>query len=143
MYSMTGVTKSVRSSDTAISINNERFRLHAIDNAAIGLRRAAAHPVKPTDHLARRHLAIAAGRTVRDRLAINGDVAYLPYARFTGLDSHLVRMPVAFFPQDGTGRGVQTELILTYGRKFQCRCRRTLLGDVDGERQPELQRRLH
>jgi hypothetical protein len=24
-------------------------------------------------------------------------------------------MPVAFFPQDGTGRSVQTELILTYG----------------------------
>ena len=60
-------------------------------------------------------VGVSAVVTVWDRLAINGDVAYLPYAQFTGLDSHLVRMPVAFFPQDGTGRGVQTELILTYG----------------------------
>jgi opacity protein-like surface antigen len=52
--------------------------------------------------------------TVWDRLAINGDVAYLPYAQFSGLDSHLLRDPIAFFPQNGTGRGVQTELALTY-----------------------------
>jgi len=58
---------------------------------------------------------VSAVVTIWDRLAINGDVAYSPYAHFTGLDSHLIRMPVAFFPQDGTGRGVQTELILTYG----------------------------
>jgi len=49
-----------------------------------------------------------------DRLAINGDVAYLPYAGFTGLDTHWLRTPVTYFPQDGTGRGVQAELILTY-----------------------------
>jgi opacity protein-like surface antigen len=53
--------------------------------------------------------------TVWDRLAINGDVAYLPYAVFSGLDTHWQRQPVAFFPQDGTGRGVQAEMILTYG----------------------------
>jgi opacity protein-like surface antigen len=53
--------------------------------------------------------------TVWDRLAINGDVAYLPYAHFSGLDSHWLRPPVAFFPQDGSGRGVQAELTLTYG----------------------------
>jgi opacity protein-like surface antigen len=53
--------------------------------------------------------------TIWDRLAVNGDLAYLPYAQFSGLDSHWQRIPVAFFPQDGTGRGVQAELILTYG----------------------------
>jgi hypothetical protein len=47
-------------------------------------------------------------------LGINGDVAYLPYAQYSGLDSHLLRTPTTYFPQDGTGRGVQTELILTY-----------------------------
>jgi opacity protein-like surface antigen len=52
--------------------------------------------------------------TVWDRLALNGDVAYLPYAQFAGLDSHWLREPVAFYPQSGTGRGIQTELILTY-----------------------------
>ena len=60
-------------------------------------------------------VGVSAVVTIWDRLAINGDVAYLPYAHFTGLDSHLIRAPFAFFPQDGTGRGVQTELILTYG----------------------------
>ena len=59
-------------------------------------------------------VGVSAVATIWDRLAINGDVAYLPYAQFTGLDSHWLRTPVAFFPQDGTGRGVQTELILTY-----------------------------
>jgi opacity protein-like surface antigen len=52
--------------------------------------------------------------TVWDRLAINGDVAYLPYAQFSGLDTHWQRQPIAFYPQDGTGRGIQTELSLTY-----------------------------
>jgi opacity protein-like surface antigen len=52
--------------------------------------------------------------TVWDRLAVNGDVAYLPYAQFSGLDSHWQRQPITFFPQSGTGRGIQTELILTY-----------------------------
>jgi hypothetical protein len=52
--------------------------------------------------------------TVWDRLAINGDVAYLPYAQFSGLDTHWQREPIAFYPQGGTGRGIQTELSLTY-----------------------------
>jgi hypothetical protein len=51
---------------------------------------------------------------VWDRFWIGGDVAYLPYARFDGLDTHLLREPVAFFPQDGTGRGVQAEIRLSY-----------------------------
>jgi hypothetical protein len=38
----------------------------------------------------------------------------MPYAQYSGLDSHLFRLPVTFFPQNGSGRGVQTELILTY-----------------------------
>jgi opacity protein-like surface antigen/outer membrane protease len=52
--------------------------------------------------------------TLWDRFGINGDVAYLPYAHYSGQDSHLLRTPVTLFPQDGSGRGVQTELILTY-----------------------------
>ena len=49
-----------------------------------------------------------------DRLWISGDVAYLPYAHFSGLDTHLLRQPVAFFPQDGARRGVQAEVLLSY-----------------------------
>jgi len=59
-------------------------------------------------------VGVSAVTTIWDRLGINGDVAYLPYAQFSGLDTHRLRTPVAYFPQDGTGRGVQTELILTY-----------------------------
>ena len=59
-------------------------------------------------------VGVSAVTTIWDRLGINGDVAYLPYAQFSGLDTHWLRPPVAYFPQDGTGRGVQTELILTY-----------------------------
>ena len=59
-------------------------------------------------------VGVSAVATVWDRWGINGDVAYLPYAQFSGLDTHWQRNPVAFYPQDGTGRGVQAELILTY-----------------------------
>ena len=59
-------------------------------------------------------VGVSAVATIWDRFGINGDVAYLPYAQYSGLDSHLFRVPITFFPQNGTGRGVQTELILTY-----------------------------
>jgi opacity protein-like surface antigen len=59
-------------------------------------------------------VGVSAVATIWDRWGIDGDVAYLPFAEYSGLDSHLLRMPIAYFPQDGRGRGVQTELILTY-----------------------------
>jgi opacity protein-like surface antigen len=59
-------------------------------------------------------VGVSAVATIWDRWGIDGDVAYLPYAEYSGLDSHWLRMPAAYFPQDGRGRGVQTELILTY-----------------------------
>jgi len=59
-------------------------------------------------------VGVAAVATIWDRFGINGDVAYLPYAQYSGLDSHWLRTPVSYYPQDGTGRGVQAELILTY-----------------------------
>ena len=59
-------------------------------------------------------VGVSAVATIWDRWGINGDVAYLPYAQFSGLDSHTTRVPVAFYPEDGTGRGVQAELILSY-----------------------------
>jgi opacity protein-like surface antigen/outer membrane protease len=59
-------------------------------------------------------IGFSAVATIWDRWGVNADVAYLPYAQYSGLDSHLLRTPIAYFPQDGNGRGVQTELILTY-----------------------------
>lgn len=59
-------------------------------------------------------LGVAAEARVFDRFTISGDVAYLPYAQFRGQDTHRLRQPVAYFPQEGRGRGVQAELILSY-----------------------------
>ena len=59
-------------------------------------------------------VGVSAVATIWDRWGINGDVAYLPYAQYSGLDSHWQRTPTAFYPQTGTSRGVQAELILTY-----------------------------
>jgi outer membrane protease len=59
-------------------------------------------------------VGVSAVATIWDRFGISGDVAYLPYSQYSGLDSHLFRVPITFFPQNGSGRGVQTELILTY-----------------------------
>jgi outer membrane protease len=59
-------------------------------------------------------IGFSAVATIWDRFGINGDVAYLPYAHYGGQDSHLLRTPVTLFPQDGSGRDVQAELILTY-----------------------------
>ena len=47
-------------------------------------------------------------------LKINGDVAYLPYVSFDGRDDHLLRTTPTHFDQEGTGRGVQLEAILSY-----------------------------
>jgi opacity protein-like surface antigen/outer membrane protease len=49
-----------------------------------------------------------------DRLRINGEVAYLPYVKFTGEDDHLQRVPPLTFVEDGHGRGVQAEVIMSY-----------------------------
>ena len=59
-------------------------------------------------------VGVSAVATIWDRWGINGDIAYLPYGQYSGLDSHWQRSPVAFYPQSGTSRGVQAELVLTY-----------------------------
>ncbi len=59
-------------------------------------------------------VGVSAIATIWDRWGINGDIAYLPYGQYSGLDSHWQRLPVAFYPQSGTSRGVQAELVLTY-----------------------------
>jgi opacity protein-like surface antigen/outer membrane protease len=59
-------------------------------------------------------VGVSAVAKVWDRWGINGDVAYLPYGQYSGLDTHWQRVPVAFYPQSGTSQGVQAELIVTY-----------------------------
>lgn len=59
-------------------------------------------------------VGIAAETVVWDRFRMSGDVAYLPYVHFNGLDTHALRQPVTLFPEEGTGHGVQAEVILSY-----------------------------
>ena len=43
---------------------------------------------------------------------LSGEVAYLPYVKFTGVDNHWLRALV--IDETGTGRGVQTEAMVSY-----------------------------
>ncbi len=47
-----------------------------------------------------------------DRWKLTGDVAYVPYTKFTGTDQHLLRGLV--IDEQGHGRGVQAEAFLSY-----------------------------
>ncbi|MFI5002849.1 MAG: hypothetical protein ACHQK9_23430, partial [Reyranellales bacterium] len=49
-----------------------------------------------------------------DRFKIGGELAWLPYVFYDGLDIHRQRNPPVYFPVQGTGHGVQAELILSY-----------------------------
>ena len=54
---------------------------------------------------------------VWDRLKLSGDVAYIPYLKFSGLDVHPLRTDVANQTSTETGnggRGVQLEGVLSY-----------------------------
>lgn len=59
-------------------------------------------------------LGVSAEARIFDRVKLSGDVAYLPYVAYSGLDAHWQRVPPLFFPFNGTGNGVQAELIATY-----------------------------
>jgi opacity protein-like surface antigen/outer membrane protease len=56
----------------------------------------------------------AAETTLADRWKLSGDVAYLPYTKFTGTDQHLDFLPVEIFDESGHGTGVQAEAFLSY-----------------------------
>jgi opacity protein-like surface antigen len=50
--------------------------------------------------------------TLFDRWKVSGDIAYIPYTKFTGSDQHLFRNLV--FDEQGHGQGVQAEAFLNY-----------------------------
>jgi opacity protein-like surface antigen/outer membrane protease len=47
-------------------------------------------------------------------LKLTADLAYLPYVSMTGRDNHLLRTTTTYFDQQGTGQGVQLEIIASY-----------------------------
>jgi outer membrane protease len=58
-------------------------------------------------------LGISAETMITDRIKFSADAAWLPYANFHGLDTHLVRNVI--FPETSAGaQGVQLESVLSY-----------------------------
>ena len=59
-------------------------------------------------------VGVSAEVRIWEHLKLGGDFAYLPYVSYNGLDSHWQRSPAALFPFNGTGNGVQAEIVATY-----------------------------
>jgi hypothetical protein len=62
-------------------------------------------------------IGLAGETMLTDRLKISGEVAYLPWANFTGVDQHFfgnTDILASDNPESGRGQGVQLEGILSY-----------------------------
>jgi len=61
-------------------------------------------------------LGTSAELMLTPRLKLSGDVAYLPYVRYAGVDNHPLRTtgPSTYSPARGHGTGVQVEGLLSY-----------------------------
>jgi opacity protein-like surface antigen len=59
-------------------------------------------------------LGLNARLQLSDRMRLELDAAYLPYATMTGFDNHWSRPDINPLPQSGRGTGVQLEAILSY-----------------------------
>ncbi len=57
-------------------------------------------------------VGVSADTVIFDRWKLSGDIAYLPYTKFTGTDLHVLRDLVSDF--QGHGQGVQAEAFLSY-----------------------------
>lgn len=55
---------------------------------------------------------VSAEVQIQDRIKLGGEIAYLPYVFVDALDQH--RLTGGNFPVQGTGNGVQAELVLSY-----------------------------
>lgn len=61
-------------------------------------------------------LGVAGQMVLASNLKLSAEAAYLPYARLTGVDGHLLRTEEAspWSPEFANGRGVQLEAVLSY-----------------------------
>jgi opacity protein-like surface antigen/outer membrane protease len=79
-------------------------------------------PIEPTSHTSiieqdtwdSLRVGAAAETMLADRWKLSGDVAYVPYTKFTGTDQHLDRVPLLIIDESGHGTGVQAEAFLSY-----------------------------
>ena len=123
-----------------LSSKHQYLRLQFFRASGAGLRRSNGQLAGPSTPVLTEdetwqslRVGVSAVATIWDRFGMSGDVAYLPYAQYSGLDSHLFRVPTTFFPakRHRTRRANGTHPDLSCDRESQARHRRTLLGDVD------------
>jgi opacity protein-like surface antigen len=68
--------------------------------------------IDETDTWQSLRLGVSAEARLWERVKIGADLAWLPYVKYDGLDNHVAR--AVLFPVQGTGQGVQAELLLSY-----------------------------
>ena len=73
---------------------------------------AAGPMITETDTWQSLRVGLAGDLWITPRWRISGDIAYLPYVRFDGIDNHWLRSLVS--QESGTGRGVQMEAMVSY-----------------------------
>jgi Omptin family len=62
-------------------------------------------------------IGIAGETMLTENIKLSGEVAYLPWVKFTGVDDHFfgnLGMLAEEFPASGNGQGVQLEALLSY-----------------------------
>ena len=72
--------------------------------------------ISEDDTLHALRLGVAGQVTLAPGLKLSAEAAYLPYARLTGVDGHLLRTEMSniWSPEFANGRGAQLEAILSY-----------------------------
>ncbi len=68
--------------------------------------------ITETDTWQSLRLGVSGDVRLAPKWRLSGDIAWLPYVKFTGVDNHWLRALV--IDESGTGRGVQVEAILSY-----------------------------
>lgn len=68
--------------------------------------------ITETDKWNSMRVGLATVAWLTPQVRLTGDIAYLPYVKFTGVDNHWLRALV--IDESGTGKGVQMEAIVSY-----------------------------
>jgi opacity protein-like surface antigen len=89
----------------------------ASDNCIVPVSTSGAADITEKDQWRAARVGVAAETMITDRLKIGGEVAYLPWVSFNGVDHHFFGnsgILAEEFPESGSGRGVQIDALVSY-----------------------------
>jgi outer membrane protease len=89
----------------------------ASDNCIVPVPTSGAANITEKDRWRAARVGVAAETMITDRLKIGGEVAYLPWVSFNGVDHHFFGnsgILAEEFPESGNGRGVQIDALVSY-----------------------------